>query len=1046
MAADSQIRVLGPVEFWSGSQLQDLGSARARCILAILLLTPRTVVPATTLIDRVWDDSPPPKARENLSVYVTRLRTSLRQASGDEVRLVTRAGGYTLEVDPDTVDLYQFRRMRRQADALAALGDHERAAAVLREADGLWHGQALAGVSGDWVARMRDGLEEERRAAILERVGHDLELGRHTELVGELGHLLAQYPLDETFVGQQMTALYSSGRQADALALYRQTRDRLVDEQGAEPGVALAELHQRILGRDPELAARAPTQRPGRAAPPDTLPPGPAEFVGREAELAQLTEDQDGGPRITVIEGMPGVGKTALAVRAARLASERYADGTLYLDLNPGEPLDSAEAVRRLLRMLGLPASQIPDALDDLVALWRAQLTRRRIVVILDNAARPDQVHPLLPAWGECLILITSRRRLGGTGRGPALTLDVLGPDDAVTLFRQIATDRADDADQVAEAVRLCGWLPLAIRLTASRFVHDSGLSLAGLVAELSVSAAQLGGTGPVSAEVMAAFDISYTALAPDHQRMLRRLGASPCTEISLQAAAALDDGPLAVAEKALGVLLDYHLLAQSPDGQFRFHDLIREYAAVRAVRDDSGVERRQAISRLVDHYLHAAERADRSLHPFRRRTSQVAAAPPPAGLVLGTPEDADGWLAAEWRSILQATAFAGRHEWKSQCTDLAWLLAEWLETHAYWDEAIATHAAALQAARELGDRGRIARAAVDLTSVYQQTGRHEEARQLAEEAAATYRSLGDPGGEADAIDQLGVMLQRTAQSREALASFEEARALYGDAGDQRGVAVALSHAGITSWHLGRLQDATDHLRDALSLYRGAADRRGEAKTLNNLGRIQLYQGYHQDALDSYRRSLAIFEELGDPQSKAILHHNIGSVYKYNGSLDEALVACRESLAVYRSIGDLPDEAEVLNDIGAIYLGAALYDQALAHHQHAREIAEEIGYVNQRLIALRSIADVSRGSGQYDQALDQYQAALRLAREVGEAYEEGKILEGIAESTLCTQKPAAARITYRQALDIFERLGVPEAEAARARLQNIDRASGLRIP
>jgi DNA-binding SARP family transcriptional activator/tetratricopeptide (TPR) repeat protein len=1045
MAPGSEFRALGPVELWSDGQRRDLGSARARCILAILLLTPRTVVPAEALIDRVWDDSPPPKARENLSVYVARLRASLRRAAGDEVHLVARAGGYTLDVDPEAIDVHQFRRLCRQADALAAGGDYDLAAAGLREADGLWRGQALAGVSGDWIARMRDGLEEERRAAITERVGYELELGRHADLVGELGHLLAQYPLDETLVGQQMTALYWSGRQADALALYRETRERLVSQQGAEPGPALAELHQRILRRDAELTPST-AQRPGRGTPLETLPPGPAEFVGRDAELVQLTEEHRDGPRITVIEGMPGVGKTALAVRAARLAGGQYPDGLLYLDLHAGEGLEPAEALHRLLRMLGLPASQIPDTIGDRVVLWRAQLTRRRLVVVLDNASRPDQIRPLLPSSGDCLVLVTSRRRLADIGGGPALTLDVLDPDDAARLFGRITgEDQARDADEVAEIVRLCGGLPLAIQLTASRVARDPGLSLASLVQELSQSATQLGGTGPASPEVMAAFDLSYQALEPDHQRMLRRLGASPCSEVSLHAAAALDGCTLAAAEKALGVMLDCHLLAQTPGGQFRFHDLIREYAGVRAVRDDPEAERRGAVARLLDYYLHAAGQADRVLYPFRRRAPRPAASQPPAGLALGTEEDAATWLASEWHSILLAATFAGQHGWKVQCTDLAWLLAEWLEARANWDEAVSVHTAALHAARELTDPARIARAAVALSAVRQQTGRHDEARRLAEEAAATYRSLRDPGGEADATDQMGMALQRTAQSRESLAYYGEAMALYSEAGDQRGIATALGHAGIASWHLGRYQEATDYLTKSLSLYREVGDKLGEAKTHNNLGRIQLYQGLYREALDSYQRALHIYGDVAIPQRRAILHHNIGSLHHHKGNLDEGLAAFRRALAIYRTIGDLPNEGDVLNDIGAIYGSAGLYDQALTHHQQARAIAEQVGNLAQQLLALRSIADVRRGLGQYEQALDDYETTLHLAREIGDPYEEGKILEGMAESALCAQRPAAARITYRQALDIFERLGVPEAESVRIRLQSIDRTAGLPI-
>jgi len=213
-----EFRTLGPIELWSAGQRQDLGSGRVRALLAMLVLTPRTMVPAETLIDRLWDTQPPPKARENLSVYVARLRSSLRQAVGDSVRLTGRAqGGYLLDVDPESVDVHRFRRLGRQAAALTASGDYDHASALLREADGLWRGQPLAGLRGDWFIRMRDALDEERRASIIERIGIELELGRHADLVGELRHLLTRYPLDETLVAQQMTALYRNGRQSDAM-------------------------------------------------------------------------------------------------------------------------------------------------------------------------------------------------------------------------------------------------------------------------------------------------------------------------------------------------------------------------------------------------------------------------------------------------------------------------------------------------------------------------------------------------------------------------------------------------------------------------------------------------------------------------------------------------------------------------------------------------------------------------------------------------------------------------------------------------------------
>ena len=1044
-----EFRALGPIELWSAGRHHDLGRARARSILAMLLLTPRALVPVETLIDRLWDTQPPAKARDSLSVYVARLRASLRQAVGDDARLVGRAQGYLLDVDPETVDVHQFRRLRRQADSLAASGDYEQAAGLLREADGLWRGQALAGIGGDWAARMRDALEEERRAAILERVGCELDLGRHADLVGELRQLLVQYPSDETLVAHQMTALCRSGRPADALSLYRETRGRLVEEQGTEPGALLSELHQRILGRDSGLAVRPSRRSPAGAAPPDTLPPETAEFVGRDKELASLTGEHGGVPGIAVIEGMPGVGKTALAVRAARLVSGQYPDGTLYLNLHshdPGSPsLDPAEALHRLLEMMSVPAAQIPETVGERTALWRAHLSRRHAVVILDDAAGHDQIGPLLPVLSRCLILITTRRRLPDFG-GRSLTLGVLPADQAITLFRRIIGEsQAADADQIAAAVELSGRLPLAIQLTAGRIAQDGPPGLSGLIDELSHSPARLGDTGVAAPEVTAAFDLSYRALEPDHQQFFRRLGVSPCPSFSLPTAAALGGCTLAEAEKALVALLDYHLLTQAPSGQFRFHDLIHGFAATRATEDDPGTGQRQALGRLLDYYLLTTDRADRVLHPLRRRAPVPPAQLPAGSPALGTQEDAAGWLESEWRNILQAARYAGRHEWKHKCADLIDLLTDFMEIRAYWDEAAAAHALALQASRDIADPARIARAALALSAVRQQTGRHEAAIPLAEEAAAIYRSLADRSGEAGALDLIGVAHQRTARSREALACFEEARMLYRAAADSRGAADTLSHSGIACWYLGRYREADAQMREALALYRDIGDRRGEAAVHNNLGRVHLSSGYHRDALGAYEKSLQIFREIGGPQSEAILHHNIGSVHRYKGSYGEALAACRRALTIYRDIGDLLDEAEVLNDIGAIYQSASCYDEALVHHQRARLIAEDIGNLSQQLIALRLIADIYRGSGRYGEALDHYHAALRLSREIGEPYGEGKILEGIAEVMLDTQRFDAGRIALRQALDIFERLSVPEAHSARIRIETMAPAIAVRI-
>ncbi len=859
-----EFRVLGPTEMWSDRQQCDLGPARERNILAILLLTPRTIVSADALIERLWDARPPAKARESLSAYVARLRRSLRQAACDGVRLTGRASGYMLDIDPETVDLHRFRRLRHHADAQNASGDTDHAARLLREADGLWRGQALAGIRGDWVARMRYSIEDERRAAIAQRVRYELDLGRHADLVGELGGLIAQYGLDETFIAQQMTALYGSGRLADALSLYRQTRRRIKDEQGTEPGAELAELHLRILRHDPQLAIGlvrrpVPSAR-SHSAPSARSHPAPRTFPPAGGELAKA-------------------------------------------------------------------------------------------------ATGPTQPATTQPAT-----------------TGPATT----GP--------------------------------------ATSGPATSGPGLAS------------------------GFGLSYHALEPDHQRFFSRLSVNPSPQVSLHGAAALGGSTIVEAQRALTALLDQHLLIRDPAGQFGFRDLSRGFAPVLATQEDTTSEQRQAVGRLLDYYLHVADQADRMLHPFRRRMPVRVTHPPAAAPTLTTPEEAAQWLESEWRNILQAAEHAGRHHWQRQCAELTHVLAGFVEIRGYWDEAIAAHAAALQACRDLADPAMIAQASLELSVVSQQTGRYEATLALAQDAASIFGSVDDSRGLADALDQTGLVHQRAGRYREALAYFREARDLYSDSGDKHGTATALSHTGIAGWHLGRYPDAAGHLREALTLYRDVGDRRGEAKTLNNLGKMQLHGGYHRDALESFSQSLDIFRDIGGVQSHAILHQNIGSVYHYKGDYDQGITAYKRALASYRELGDLPDQADVLNDLGAIYHSADCHAEALLHYRQAQLIAEEIGDQTQQLIALRGTAAVQHGCGRYGEAFDDYHAALRLVRQIGDPYEEAKVLEGIAETTLSAGKPHAARIFFRQALDIFERLGVPDAESARIRLDTTDPA------
>ena len=1035
-------RLLGPVEVWVGGKQCDLGGLKERCVLAILLLTPCIPVSAAVLIDRVWDSRPPAKAREDLSAYVSRIRKSLRNTGGDEGRLATRADGYVIEADPGSIDLHAFRRLRRQARAMADSGEAEQAILLLREADACWHGTALAGLKGTWIATARHGLEEERREAIVQRAELDLRLGRHAELVPELAGLLGQYEMDEAILACYLRALYLSGRSADALDAYARARRGMIDALGVEPGPVLVSLQQQILRRDPELAITAHAlARPGRQKP-DTLPPQTGEFIGRVDEVSMIVSDfrRTEGQAVVIIEGMAGVGKTALAVHAARVLAEECPDGQLYISFRAHDPqripVAPTDAVHSLLRMLGLPDMRIPGGFIERAAAWRAEMASRRLVVVLDDVPDAEPIQSLLPQEGRCLILITSRSQVHVLRGAHSLTLGVLSDSDALEMFASITARPGPGEDHaMAEVVRLCGHLPLAIRLAASKLMHENSISIAELARELVSAQSSARLTNAVHSGVATAFELSYRGLTADRQRSFRRAGMHPGPDITLHAAAALDDASLVDEKDRITALSAHHLLDPGEVGRYRFHDLLRVYAISCSLRDDPEVERRQAIGRLLSYYLHTADHADQILYPYRRRLTLPMLTAPAVSPHMETPEEARSWLGSERRNVVHVARYARQHEWTRQCAGIGHVFAGFLENEAHWDDALSLHEIALSACRDLDDPRWIAQALLECSRASQNTGRYETALRHADEAAVIYRSLGDRQGEAQVLDRLGTIHDYSARFPDAMAFYQEARGAYEDAGDNRGVADTLAHEAKICWNLGRHAEAISQLDEALARYRQAGDRRGEAKSLNNMGVMQRYLGRHRDALKKYQESLAIFEEIGGRQSQALLTHNLGIVCQYKGEYEDALTNYRRALTTYQDTSDLRNQAGVLNDIGSAYQEMELYEEAVAHHHKARALAEEIGERYEQLVALRGIADARRGTQGNADALRRYQNVLRIAREIGDPYQEAKILDGMGHAVLRLQGREAARIYWRQALDIFQRLEVPEAETVRLRLE-----------
>jgi DNA-binding SARP family transcriptional activator len=612
--------VLGDLEVRTGGTLVPVGPPRQQNVLSCLLVDANQVVATDRILERVWGRRPP-GGRDAVYPYLSRIRQVLHRAGGGRIR--RRDGGYVLEVDRADVDLHHFRALVGRARE----ADPEQRFALLERACGLWRGEPFPRLDSPWAAMARDQLREEWLSVTLERLDLAVALGRCAESVDELADLVDRHPLVERVTGLLMRALHGTGRRVDALNRFHRLRATLVAELGIDPSNELHQVYRSVLRDD------APPRPPaGRCTTtrPHALPHVVPDFAGRAADLttilriAELAADRR-GVAICAISGMPGVGKTTLAIHAAHLLARRFPDGQLYLDLHGhvprGTPLDAAAALRDLLCMIGVPAQEIPDEAAARATRWRTATAGRHLLLVLDDAVSAEQVRPLLPSTPGSLVLITSRQRLVGLEASNALVLDTLGPTEAAELFAAMAGDRAAGAPPaVAEVVELCAFLPLAVRIAAARLTHRPLWTVEDLAARLRGEERRLIELSAGDRGVASAFALSYRHLDTGGRRVFRRLGLHPGPDFDVHAAAALCDRPVAEVEAALEGLLDANLVLQRDHGRYRCHDLVRQFAIEAGAAEDPEAERAAAIDRVRDYYLATAAVAMRLVEPTEQR------------------------------------------------------------------------------------------------------------------------------------------------------------------------------------------------------------------------------------------------------------------------------------------------------------------------------------------------------------------------------------------------------------------------------------------
>ncbi|MFE9424047.1 BTAD domain-containing putative transcriptional regulator [Kitasatospora sp. NPDC006697] len=1033
--------LLGPltVHGENGAALR-VSSPKVRALLAMLLLEPGRVVSRDRLTGALWGEHPPPTAATSLNNHVVQLRRLL--GPGGPARLRTASPGYLLQAGPGELDTAVFTELLDQARAARRTAEWstvaERCAAALR----LWRGTPLSdlpGLAEEALPHVQQ-LQELRLQALEWQFDAELELGRPHGVIPALNRLTTEHPLREAFHRQLMIALHRTDQRAEALAGYQRLRRTLIEELGIEPGPRVRAAHQEILRAEQAEAERqedeaAPTVAAGAGLPRDV-----AGFTGRYEELEQLLtacrSGVDGPVGIVALDGMPGVGKSALAVHAAHRLAADFPDGQIFLPLHahtPGTPaVEPADALAALLLTVGVAPQQIPPDLDARANLWRGRLAGRRMLLLLDDARSSEQVRPLLPGTAGSLVLVTSRRRLPALGDAVPMTLGVLPPNEAAELFTATAQrrDLAPDQPAVTEVVRLCGNLPLAIHLTAARLRHRRAWTVADLVPDLAAAAGRLAALRAEDVSVAAAFDLSYRDLTPAQRRLFRRLGLNPGDHFDARAAAALDGTDLATARRLLEELEDHHLVDEPVRGRYRMHDLIREHARALGTMDDPGV-RHAAVGRLLESCLATVVEAEQRLAARRPRWVPAQRS---AGTELPTEEAAIAWLRAERGNLHAAVEYAAAHGHPDYAIRLPIALHDFLRTQGHWSQALALHRIALETARATGDRFGQASSLTHLGTFQRLTGEHEAAAEHLRLALELFRELDEPCGQASARIQLGAMERTFGCNSRARMHFISALALARDAADRPGEADALSQLGILGRITGEYTEATESTERALELFRELGNRTGQTAALSELSLIRQLTGDLDGAEQSLCQALELCRARGDRPGEAYALASLGSLQQLTGRYREAEATHRRAGSLYRGLGNLIGEANAVMALGAVRLVIGQYRAAEQDLLRASAMYHELDEARGRMNTVAYLGVLRLATGRPAEAEQNLRAALELYRAQGDRLGESRVLAYLGDALAALGRAEDAERTLREALELCRERG---DRAGEAELRNI---------
>lgn len=968
--------MLGPLEARHGDAPVPLGDQQQRFILVVLLLHANKPVSPERITEIVWPEQP--ERRTLVRGYINKLRKAF-ESTGAAIE--TTATGYVLRVDEDSIDTVRFDRYREEAAQAVRDNDQRRAIDLLRKAVSLWRGRFLEDIDIDRVGGADVFLPDDGyHDALGDLAELELVTGDHRSARDRMRRAVRTSPDHQKYAELLMRALIACGDRAGAIRVFDTASAALADF-GIEPGTVLRNLAERAR----------------RGEPVSSLPSRPGAFTGRADELAAIEAAAAGaGERRSMwISGAPGVGKSSLAVEAAHRLRDRFPDGQIMVRLNGFTPNVAAtsvsDALTQLLLEHGVPAEQVPDTVGRKASLLQTRLYGTRTLVVLDNAASPEQVRALLPEAEGCFAIVTSRH-MGEPGTGAHVRLSPLPPEEALTMFQSLTDPfriRGRSAD-VAGLVKRCGYLPMPINIAAALFRRHDRWSLDHLLGLIEEN-------GVWSEDGVAAVRASYQQLDEQHRYVFRLFGHLPGPDVDVVGAAALAGLDVAATRGLLDDLHEVCLLEEIAPDRYRMLDSVKEFAVLQPA--DPG-----SAARLLDFYLVTLANAVGTAYPFDRAAQPATDRTSPHGLEFACQDDAQEWINAERDNLAAAIRYAGEHG----LADHAWRLAVLIWRHHNTANRFKDWIEAMELARNVlsggNDRYGQAHVLLRLAIAHDRLGRHAEALRLAEQSLSRWRDIGDVLGEAS----------------------------------------GLCTVALCAMQLGRHGEATEHFESALEKYERCDDLRGQAHALSMLGYLNEQHHEHDLALHRHSAAVKILREIGHRRGLAHELNNLGATRQHLGMLDDAITDHVAAHEIAEELDDKVVAAYALTNIADAHRLAGRLPEARRHLLLAAEAARGVDDADLHSRLCRDQAAAARDGGDRQTALRLYRELLDRATGTGNRTHRAHGEIGVARTLHELGRHAEAAEHWCHAEAVFRELGQPEAEEVRAERAALPCACGQR--